>query len=176
MCCGAAILEFLRREMMRKAALMVTISVLCFAGVTLPIASLAEEGVFEVRAISVNSVTYRSGKVNKGSGGDQVVYSVNIPKKTITRTAVYNKGNPPIGGIQSDSSVYQIIHDEPKDSSSGQRIIKGFGRVGAVDGYETVVIGDTFVITSRSTSDYFALWYYKREELLNPELLKSTGK
>ena len=161
---------------MRKAVLMIAISVLFLAEVTLPLSSLAEDGVFEVRAASVNSVTYRGGKVNKGSGGDQVVYFVNIPEKTITRTAVYNKGNPPIGGIQSDNTVYQIIHDEQKDLPSGQRIIKGFGRAGAVDGYETIVIGDTFVITSRSTSDYFALWYYKREEILNPELFKSTGK
>lgn len=161
---------------MRKTALMIAMSVLFLAEVTLPLSSLAEDGVFEVRAASVNSVTYRGGKVNKGSGGDQVVYSVNIPEKIITRMAVYNKGNPPIEGIQSDNTVYQIIHDEPKDPLSGQRIIKGFGRAGAVDGYETIVIGETFVVTSRSTSDYFALWYYKREEILNPEILKSTGK
>jgi len=130
--------------------------------------TLAADDVFEVRATSINSVLYDGrGKIEKDSGGDQVVYLVNIPEKIITRTAVYNifnKGKPPIGGIHSDNTVYHIIHDEPKELSSGQRIIKAFGKAGAIDGYETIVIGETFVITSRSTSDYFALSSYNREQ------------
>ena len=158
---------------MYRTAMGIVLSMMCLVG---PNLSSADEGVFEVRAAAVNSITYRGGKVEKDSGGAQVVYSVNVPEKTITRTAVYNTGNPPIGGLQSDNSVYQIIHDEPKDLATGQRLIKGFGRVGTLDGYETVVIGDDFVVTSRSTSDYFALWYYKRVEVLSPELFGSTGK
>lgn len=51
----------------------------------------AEEGIFEVKATAVDSAFYRMGKIEKDRPGDEVVYLVNLPQKTITRTAVYNK-------------------------------------------------------------------------------------
>ena len=127
--------------------------------------SYAAEDVFEVRATSTDSTFYRQGKVEKDKPGDEIVYLVDIPKRIITRTAVYNKNLDKSmgGGLQSDNSVYTIVHDHPKDMLvGGQRVIKAVGKVGGLDGYETIVIGEDFVTTSKSVGDYFTLYYYKR--------------
>lgn len=130
--------------------------------------SLAEEDVFEVKATAVDSVFYRMGKIEKDRPGDEVVYLVNLPQKTITRTAVYNKSikeqmpNSPLGGLEADNTVYQVVYDNI-DLAGGQRLIKAVGQPGH-DGYETIVVGEDFVTTSRSTGDYFVLYSYKRTD------------
>ena len=130
----------------------------------LPIQANATD-VFEVRASATDATFYRQGKVEKDKKGDEVVYLVDIPKGIVTRTAVYvkNLDKSAGGGVQSDNSVYTIVHDDPKDMLvNGQRIIKAVGKVAALDGYETIVIGEDFVTTSKSVADYFVLYYYKR--------------
>ena len=127
------------------------------------------EDIFEVKGTSTDSILYDAGaKIDKGRAGDEVVYLVNVPEKTVTRTAVYNKNVPDsqLGGLQSDNTVYNIFHDEPRKMVSGQRLIKAFGKAGAIEGYEIVVIGEAFVITARSTDVYFALYHYKRTDPL----------
>ncbi len=136
---------------------------LCFVGVTYCSDGQNGNQVFEVKGKSVNSIVYSHGKITKSSGGDEVIYLVDIPSKTVTRTAVLNSGikEVPLAGLQSDNTVYSILHDEP-NWISGQRHIKAFGKAGLTDGYETIVIGEDFIVTSNSKADYFVLYYYKR--------------
>ena len=124
--------------------------------------------VFEVKGKCINSIVYSKGKITKSSGGDQVTYVVDIPSKTVTRTAVFNSGfkEGPFAGLQVDNTIYTIVLDEPENWLSKQRHIKAFGRTGALDGYETIVIGEDFIITSNSKEDYFVLYYYKRIDTL----------
>lgn len=141
---------------------MVFVSVLLFPATE----SLAAGDVFEVRATAVDSTLYRRGKIDRDKPGDEVTYLVKLPEKTVTRTAVYNKNLPKEsgGGLQSDNTVYTVIHDAADPLLEGQRIIKAVGQTGSLDGYETVVIGEDFVTTSRSSADYFVLYTYKRTE------------
>jgi len=119
--------------------------------------------VFEVKGTAINSVLY-DGRTHQDKGGDQVVYQVDISNKTIKRTAVYNAGikDKMFGGIQADDSVYRIVQD---NTDHGQRVIKAFGQVGYTDGWEILVIGDDFITTCKSTSDYFVLYRYKRTDM-----------
>ena len=139
----------------------------------LPSACFASEGVFEVKAVAVNKIYYTLGKVEtEKNGGDEVTYLVNLPEKSVTRTAVYNAGIKEglLAGLQADDSKYTIIHDEPDSLfAHGQRLIKAFGKVALLDGYETIVIGDDFVTTSRSSGNYFALVHYKRTDPIAEE-------
>lgn len=142
---------------------------------SLPLSSIAEE-VFEVRGVAINSIIY-DGKVDKSKGGDEVVYIVDVPAKTIRRTAVYNaniKDNE-LGGVQADDTVYTIVHDAPLALANGQRVIKGFGRAGIIDGYELLVIGEEFITTARSTREYFVLYRYRRTDPLAKESGGKTG-
>jgi hypothetical protein len=41
-------------------------------------------------------------------------------------------------------------------------VIKAFGQVGAIDGYETLVIGDDFVVQGKSTLDYYVVVFSRR--------------
>ncbi|MBI4596818.1 MAG: hypothetical protein HY737_00260 [Candidatus Omnitrophica bacterium] len=121
------------------------------------------EDVFEVKCVATDSTFYRRGKIEKDKAGDEVTYLVNISKGTVTRTAVYNKNLPQDqgGGLQSDNSTYQIVQDW-HDPLLKQRVIKAIGQVAAFGGYETIVIGEDFVTTSKSATDYFTLYTYKR--------------
>ena len=128
--------------------------------------SVSAEDVFEVRATAVDSTFYRAGKIEKDKPGDEIVYKVDIPAKTIIRTAVYNKNisRDHGGGLQSDNTSYTIIHDAIDPLLRGQRVIKAFGKTALLDGYEIIVIGEDFVTTSRSSVDYFTLYSYKRTD------------
>ena len=41
-------------------------------------------------------------------------------------------------------------------------MIKAIGQVAVLGAYETIVIGEDFVTTSKSATDYFVLYTYKR--------------
>ena len=133
--------------------------------------------VFEVRATSTDATFYRRGKIEKDKVGEEVVYQVDIPSKTITRAALYNKNLPREqgGGLQSDNTVYTIMSDKLDPLVGGQRIIKAFGKVALLDGYETIVIGEDFVTTSRSSVDYFVLFSYKRTDDLADQFRMRKG-
>ncbi len=129
----------------------------------LSIKAWAGEGVFEVQGTILDSTFYRHGKIEKDKPGGEVVYQVNIPEKTVTRTAMYNATIPKEtgGGLQSDNTIYTIVHDGV-DLVTHQRLIKAIGQAALLDGYETIVIGEDFITTSRSSGDYFVLYSYKR--------------
>ncbi len=148
---------------MKKCAfLMMGFLFVLFAALT-----VAAEDVFEAKGTITDSTFYRSGKIEKDKPGGEVVYQVNVPKRIVTRIAVYNTTLPQDqgGGLQSDNTVYNIAHDFV-DVVSGQRLIKAVGQTGIMDGYETIVIGEDFITTSRSSSDYFVLYSYKRTDSL----------
>lgn len=135
---------------------------------TLVAPAWAQDDIFEVKATSLDSIFYRQGKIEKDRPGDEIVYQVNLSKGTVTRTAVYNKSvkdqsDSSLGGLQADNTVYQIVHNG-KDLVTKQQLIKAIGQTGGIDGYETIVIGEDFVTTSRSTGDYFVLYHYKRTD------------
>ena len=120
-------------------------------------------GVFEVRARATSSVFYKDGRVARNVPGDEVVYVVDLPRRTINRTAFYNRSLDASlgGGLQTDQTTYKIVH-EGLDPGSGHRVIKAFGRTARTDGYELLVIGERFVESSRSTGDYFVLHHSDR--------------
>lgn len=155
---------------MRCAGLLKYLMLICSLLLSTPLGA-DEDGVFEVKGTAVNSILYNHGKVSRDTAGDEVIYLVNIPEGTVTRTAVFNRNikdkdkDSWLGGIQSDNTVYKIFHDEPNGALAGQHIIKAFGQAGVIDGYEMMVIGEDFVTTSRSTRDYFVLYHYKRTDI-----------
>lgn len=141
-----------------------------------PATTWAADDVFEVKGTILDSTFYRHGKTEKDKPGGEVVYQVNVPEKTVVRTAVYNATLPPNegGGLQSDNTVYTIVHDLV-DLISHQRLIKAVGQTALLDGYETIVIGEDFITTSRSSGDYFTLYYYKRTDPLAERFREISG-
>jgi len=125
--------------------------------------TVSPEDAFEVKCVATDSTFYRLGKIEKDKPGAEVTYLVNPSERIVTRTAVYNKSLPVDqgGGLQSDNSVYQIVQDE-HDALLNQRVIKAIGQVAALGGFEIIVIGESFVTTSKSAVDYFTLYAYKR--------------
>jgi hypothetical protein len=85
---------------------------------------------------------------------------------------VFNAGikEGALAGLQADNTEYQIVYDIKEDmitrdeGGKPQHVIKAIGQTGALDGYETIVIGDDFITTSNSKFDYFVLYYYKRTQ------------
>lgn len=123
-------------------------------------------GSFEVHGVATDSTIYIRGKIEKQPPGDEVTYLVDPEKGVITRTAVFNKNirTGLLSGLQADGTVYKIVYMDHAEPFFTNRLIKGIGQTGG-DGFETLVIGEDFVTTARSTSDYFAIYYYKRSDL-----------
>lgn len=112
-----------------------------------------------------SSIFFAEGKAERDPCSDEVIYEVIPEQRKIIRKAVISSG----AGLQADNSEYTIVYDAPAQvipqhgKPSTQHIIKGFGQVAAMGGYEIVVIGDTFIATAKSASNYFTLYYYERE-------------
>lgn len=159
-----------------KSLTALALTVMCLAAQA---SSTASDEVFEVKAKAVDKIYYQNGKVEKEAWkGDEVTYLVNLPKNLITRTAVYNANmkDDILGGLQSDASEYTIVHNEGPGLGVKQHLIKAFGKVGAIDGYETIIIGQDFVTTSRTSGTYFALMHYNRTDLLAEEYRRKQEK
>ena len=135
---------------------------------TAPVYSEQSRQVYEVRARASDSLFFKDGHVARNAPGDEAIYVVDLPRRKVVRTAFYNRSLDPSlgGGIQTDQTVYTIVHDGV-DPVSGQHVIKAFGRTARADGYELLVIGDEFVESSRSTADYFVLHHYDRLDALS---------
>lgn len=101
----------------------------------LSLSCYAADDTFEVKGVAASSIIFADGKVEKSEHEkDQVTYLVDIPRGIVTRTAVYNEGikEGVLAGLQSDNSEYTIIHDEPPNLFTNQRLIKAFGKVAAM--------------------------------------------
>ena len=121
---------------------------------------------YEVKGKCVgSSIFFVEGKTEKEPCSDEVIYDVMPEEGKIIRKAVISGG----AGLQADNSEYQIIYDNPatliprNGKGVTQHVVKGFGQVAAMGGYEIVVIGDDFITTAKSAMNYFTLYYYKRE-------------
>ena len=127
---------------------------------------------YEIKGQGITSIVYSGGKAITSKSADEVVYVVDLENKKVTRIGVFNAGikEGVFAGLQTDNTEYQIIYDVQEDlitrdrSAKPQHIIKAIGQTGALDGYETIVIGDDFITTSNSKYDYFVLYYYKRTQ------------
>ncbi|NPU82980.1 MAG: hypothetical protein HPY65_00720 [Syntrophaceae bacterium] len=123
---------------------------------------------FEVKGIAGTTTFCQRGKCVTTIDNSEVIYEVNLDVQKVTRKAVLNKSIPnnTIGGLQSDNTEYAVFYDnkdlETRKLFNEQRIIKAIGKTALLDGFETIVIGDDFIHTSRSSSDYFVIYYYKR--------------
>jgi hypothetical protein len=122
-----------------------------------------------VKGVAISTALCSNGKCEVNPNNDEVIYDVNKQDGKIVRKAVVNKGlkDGGLAGLQADDTVYTIVSEREvpllrKDKNEMQWLIKGIGRAGLVDGYETIVIGDDFIHTSRSTNDYFIIYYYSR--------------
>lgn len=128
---------------------------------------------FEVKGKAVSTTFCVDGKCETAKCEDEVIYEIDLRQSTVTRKAVLVKSKDlqkqGLGGPQADNTLYQIIYDQStlvggsKTRSNPQRVIKGIGQCGALDGFEILVIGEDFIHTSRSTSEYFVLYYYRRD-------------
>ncbi len=144
----------------------------CLLFVVLLTCSTAFAASYEVKGQGVTSVVYSGGKATTSKSADEVVYVVDLENKKVTRTGVFNAGIKEglLAGLQADNTEYKIVYDVKEDlvtrdkSAKSQHIIKAIGQTGALDGYETIVIGDDFITTSNSKFDYFVLYYYKRTQ------------
>ena len=129
---------------------------------------------FEVKAKATSFTLCVAGQCEVSNNNDEVIYEVDEEKSVVIRKAVINASikDPALGGgLQSDNTSYQIVYDQqtsivPRKNTKPvlQRIIKAIGQAGMLDGFETIVIGEDFVITSRSTANYFVIYQYKRLE------------
>lgn len=135
-------------------------------------ASIPSTQGFEVNGKAVSTTFCAAGKCETDSCEDEVLYEVDLNRSKVTRKAILVQSKKPqakgLGGLQADNTVYEIIYADStliggsKNKRNTQTVIKAIGRCGSVDGFETIVIGEDFIHTSRSSADYFVLYYYNR--------------
>jgi len=104
---------------------------------------------------------YADGEVKRSKGQFEITYY--IEGNTITRTRVYDLNKKQ---VIPDDTHYQIqrqlLSDPNKGASlSGKPIIRAIGQPG-LDAVEILTIGDTFIQSVKSTSDYFVISRLKR--------------
>jgi len=121
---------------------------------------------YEVRGkCGSSSIFYAEGELSKEPCSDQVVYEVIPEENKVIRKAVISSA----GGLQADNSEYIIVYDNPsetirrKNKTIQQHIIKAFGKVALFGGFEMLVIGDDFIMTVKSASNYFTIYFYNRQ-------------
>ena len=134
---------------------------------------------FEVKGKAISTTFCAQGHCDTDTCSDEVIYEVDLENSIITRKAIVNKGKSVqgtrFGGLQADNTVYTILYNDKtliaREDNSGestpgvQQVVKAIGKTGTIDGFEMVVIGEDFIHTSRSSSDYFVIYYYKKKAL-----------
>ena len=135
---------------------------------------------FEVKGEAISTTFCAQGHCETDTCSDEDIYEVYLENSTITRIVVVNSGKSvqgtSFGGLQADNAVYTIVYNDKtliarKDNSGKsipnmQQVITAIGKTGIIDGFEMVIIGEDFIHTSRSSADYFVIYYYKRKALL----------
>lgn len=125
---------------------------------------------FDVRATSTASYFIDGDRVKEEPSGDQVVYYVDLPNKTVRRVAVYyaqkkkKKGEAIVAsGLHAEPIDYAVVHYK-FDFMRDQVLIKALAQTQNNDGFETLVIGEDFVASSVSTKGYFTVTNYERTD------------
>ena len=147
--------KLLTRTMMTKQVIFLTLFTLLtctcngvLAGETITAQEL--EGYF-----------YADGEMKHSKGQFEITFY--IEGNTVTRTRVYDISKKQ---VIPDDTVYQIqrqlLSDPTKGLSlSGTPVIRAIGQPG-FDAVEILMIGETFIQSVKSTSDYFAISRLKR--------------
>ena len=114
-----------------------------------------------ITAQEVEGYFYADGELKRSKGQFEITYY--MEGNTVTRTRVYDISKKE---VIPDDTVYQIqrqLSSDPsnKRSSLGPPVIRAIGQPG-FDAVEILMIGDTFIQSVKSTSDYFVISRQKR--------------
>jgi hypothetical protein len=114
-----------------------------------------------ITAKEVEGYFYADGEMKHSKGQFENTYY--LEGDTITRTMVYDLNRKV---IIPDNTVYQIQRQLSSDPSNGlpslgSPVIRAIGQPGA-DAVEILMIGETYIQTVKSTSDYFVIGRLKR--------------
>ena len=114
-----------------------------------------------ITAQQVEGYFYADGEMERFKGQFEITYY--IEGNTITRTRVYDLHKKQ---VIPDDTIYQIqrqlLSDPTKGASlGGKPIIRAIGQPG-LDAMEILMIGDTFIQSVKSTSDYLVISRLKR--------------
>ena len=117
-----------------------------------------------ITAQEVEGYFYADGEMKRSKGQFEITYY--IEGDTITRTRVYDINKKE---VVPDDTVYRIqrqLWSDPGNrlslpAVSGNSVIRAVGHPGT-DAIEILMIGDTFIQSVKSTSDYFVISRLKR--------------
>ena len=114
-----------------------------------------------ITAQEVEGYFYADGEMKRS--GPQFENTYYVEEDTVTRTRAYDINKKE---VIPDNTVYQIqrqlVSDPTKRLSlSGKPIIRAIGQPGT-DAVEILMIGETFIQSVKSTSDYFVISRLKR--------------
>jgi hypothetical protein len=114
-----------------------------------------------ITAQELESYFYAKGEMKRSKGQFEITYY--IEGNTVTRKRVYD---PSKKEVIPDNTVYyiqrQLLSDPTKRLSfSGKWIIRAIGQPGT-DAIEILMIGDNFIQSVKSTSNYFVITRLKR--------------
>ena len=116
-----------------------------------------------ITAQEVEGYFYADGEMKPSKGQFEITYY--IEGNTVTRTRLYDLNKKE---VLPDDTVYQIQRQLWSDPSKGfvlgvgeQPNIRAIGQPG-LDAVEILMIGDTFIQSVKSTSDYFVISRLKR--------------
>ncbi len=114
-----------------------------------------------ITAQEVEGYFYADGEMKRSKGQFEITYY--IEGDTVTRTRVYDLNRKE---VIPDNTVYRIQRQLWSDPTKGllplhPPVIRAVGQPGT-DAIEILVIGETFIQSVKSTSDYFVISRYKR--------------
>ncbi|MDP2787223.1 MAG: hypothetical protein Q8O79_04010 [Pseudomonadota bacterium] len=114
-----------------------------------------------ITAQEVEGYFYAAGEMKRSKGQFEITYY--IEKDTVTRTRVYDLNKKK---VIPDDTVYRIQRQLESDptkgmSISGKTTIRAIGQPGT-NAVEILMIGETFIQSVKSTSDYFVISRLKR--------------
>ncbi len=114
-----------------------------------------------ISAQEVEGYFYADGAMKRSKGQFEITYY--LEGNTITRTRVYDLNKKE---VIPDDTVYQIqrrlLSDPTKGLSLGRKpVIRAIGQPGS-DAIEILMIGEVFIQSMKSTSDYFVISRQKR--------------
>ena len=114
-----------------------------------------------ITAQEVEGYFYADGEMKHSKGQFEITYY--IEGNTVTRTRVYDLNKKQ---VIPDDTLYTIQRQLASDPTkglllSGKPIIRAIGQPGT-DAVEVIMIGETFIQSVKSTSDYFVISRLKR--------------
>lgn len=114
-----------------------------------------------ITAQEVEGYFYADGEMKRSKGQFEITYYVE--GDTVTRTRVYDLNKKE---VIRDDTVYRIQRNLSSDPTNGlslgrKPVIRAIGQPGS-DAMEILMIGETFIQSMKSTSDYFVISRQKR--------------